>query len=75
VRAITDFQKAKGVQKGPFLDPSGYDAGKMVNGRTRDMLKTITRHKNIPHLENLSRIDQAVEELNPTAPDYGDVIS
>jgi putative transposase len=37
--AIIDLQSAKGAQKkGPWLDPSGCDAGKKIKGRKRHIL-------------------------------------
>jgi putative transposase len=37
--AIIDSQSAKGAQiRGPWLDPSGYDAGKKIKGRKPNIL-------------------------------------
>jgi hypothetical protein len=33
--AIIDSQTAKGAQKGAWLDPQGFDAGKKIKGRKR----------------------------------------
>ena len=36
--AIIDSQSVKGAEKGPRIDPCGYDAGKKVKGKKRHIL-------------------------------------